>query len=414
MPTRLRGQTWLSSVCVLGASDQSGYRRRLPCSSLIQYLPGAGQQQGRQGLSYPISVSVGIVVPSGEAPPPLAPGQDQGWRHRRRWRRRRSPSTQALVSDLGCRSLSSSPRSPVHSRLGLSASQSHVSREASPVPQAPLESMCGCPRGDMAGDRCDVPSGEDLSISSTGPTAVDMPCPLQPSRREVGEASIGQLAAGNPSKVSRSTHSGNGSADGEKPNNFPPPVTSPSLGLVVMGSEDSASGSGCLLNRMQAQGRNDSRGEKSVAAPSHPRSAADVISAAPPSSSHEGGSLQDVPARGCGLVGSQASATSPPPSVQALSARRLRSPPLVYSRWRAGIRAATPHPSTAEAAPVTPQGASFIRRMSKRVGGGVPRPPQVQKRHIKTMPPGITLRRSRRLARIGAEQHQHCPLAAPW
>jgi hypothetical protein len=52
--------------------------------------------------------------------------------------------------------------------------------------------------------------------------------------------------------------------------------------------------------------------------------------------------------------------------------------------------------------------------MSKRVGGGVPRPPQVQKRHVKTMPPGITLRRSRRLARIGAEQHQHCPLAAPW
>jgi hypothetical protein len=265
----------------------------------------------------------------------------------------------------------------------------------------------------MAGDRCDVPSGEDLSISSAGPTAVGMPCLPQPSCCEVGEASTGQLAAGDPSMASRPAHSGNGAADGEKPSNLPPPVTSPSLGPVLMGSEDSASGSGCLLNRTQAQGQDDSRGEQSTTAPSHPRSAVDVISAAPPSPSHEGGSLQDVPARGCGLVGSQASTTSPPPSVQAPSARHLRSPPLVYTRRRAGIRAATPRPSTAEAAPVTPQGASFIRRMSKRVGGGAPCPPQVQKHRAKTMPPGITPRRSRKLAGIGAEQHQHCALAAP-
>jgi hypothetical protein len=208
-------------------------------------------------------------------------------------------------------------------------------------------------------------------------------------------------------------HSSNGATDGEKPNNFPPPVTSPSLSPVLMGSEDSASGSGCLLNRTQAQGQDDSRDEQSTAAPSHHRSAIDIILAAPPSPSHEGGSLQDVPARGCGLVGSQASTTSPPPSVQPPSARCLRSPPLVYTHRQAGIRAATPRPSTAEVAPVTPQGASFIRRMSKTVGGGAPRPPQVQKHHVKTMPLGITPRCSKSLAGIGAEQHHHCPLAAP-
>jgi hypothetical protein len=205
--------------------------------------------------------------------------------------------------------------------------------------------MRGCPCGDMAGNRCDVPSREDLSISFVGPTAIDMPCPPRPSHLVVEEASTRKLVAGDPSMASRPVHSGNGATDGEKPSNFPPPVTSPSPGPVLIGSEDLAASLGCLLNRMQAQGRDDCRGGQSAAAPSHPRSAVEVISTAPPSPSHEGGSLQDVPARGCGLVGSQASATSPPPSVQAPSARCLRSPPLVYSCQRARIRAATPcHP----------------------------------------------------------------------
>jgi hypothetical protein len=137
------------------------------------------------------------------------------------------------------------------------------------------------------------------------------------------------VAVGDPSMASGPAHSSNGAADGEKPNNFPPPVTSRSLGPVLMGSEDS--GSECLLNRTQVQGQDDSRDGQSAAAPSHPRSAVDIILVVPPSPSHEGGSLQDVPARGCGLVGSQALTTSPPPSIQAPSARCLRSPPLVYT-----------------------------------------------------------------------------------
>jgi hypothetical protein len=103
-----------------------------------------------------------------------------------------------------------------------------------------------------------MPSGEDLSISSTGPTVVDPP---QSSHREVGEASTGQLVEGEPSMSSGSAHYGIGAADGEKPSNFL------SLGPDLTGSEDSAPGSGCLPNRTWVLERDDSRGEQTASVP---------------------------------------------------------------------------------------------------------------------------------------------------
>jgi hypothetical protein len=50
--------------------------------------------------------------------------------------------------------------------------------------------------------------------------------------------------------------------------------------------------------------------------------------------------------------------------------------------------------------------------MSKKVTGGATQPPQMQKRRVKTMPPGFTLRRSRRLTGIEVEQQHHRLLVA--
>jgi hypothetical protein len=78
---------------------------------------------------------------------------------------------------------------------------------------------------------------------------------------------------------------------------------------------------------------------------------------------------------------------------------------IVYFRWRDRSRVDPPATHVdAATTPVTPQGPPFISRMSKTVRGVVSWPPLMPKRRVKSLPPGATPWRSRRLAGLTAEQ----------
>jgi hypothetical protein len=255
--------------------------------------------------------------------------------------------------------------------------------------------------GKLIGDRCSArPEGEfSRSPTPIGPAAVEEGCPPQVSHEE-GDAATGHLGRhvyveahldhrpSSPMPPSAGLDAGPSDALSPEKNetiplDMPPFCSSPLVDASSFAALEcqKIQASSQVPERLQApaQGAMGKPGDPQVSAapPPRPSSSSSTVSRAAP----------DGPASSSLLVPGRDGGNEVNNGSLQVSCREL----LVYSQRRDRQRIDPPATHADEAAnPVTPQGPSFISRMSKTIRGAVSQPPLMPKRRVKTLPSGAT------------------------
>lgn len=163
-------------------SSPSGVPEGLELGIVEPLVAGVHPHEGRRCLDYQIEISCSPVDlhPPADAPPPLPRADQQGGRHRRRWRRRRgslaeSPSSSAPGS-------SAKARFPVHDRLGSIGASCNLLSPNATIDVAPAVN-CG-------------PPPEEFIRDGASPGSKLPACPEEPAC--VAPAEVVTAARGSP------------------------------------------------------------------------------------------------------------------------------------------------------------------------------------------------------------------------